>query len=563
MTDLYLTALREHQAGNLDLAEKIYREIIAAEPKNHDVLHLLSILLAQRKDFLNAHYFIERALAITPNSPTFHNSMGNILKNLNQHEGAISHYKTALQLQPDNASVHNNLGNVFYHMEKIDEAKEHYYEAIRLRPQYVDAYYNLSLVLIKQDSVSEASKNLRMILQIQPGHDKAHGSLAYLLQMQGEFDQAMHHYQKALEGNDDNVLSHHNLGVILTNKGRYYDAIPHFKKTLDLQPEHVEALSNLGSIFMLQRKAAEALPYFFLLARLTHDFDAYYNLGVIYIELSSFDEAVIYFEKALKILPNDFATNINLGVIHLQRRDFDKAESYYLQAHNLQPNNEEVSYILAAIGQKSEQSKAPAGYVKNLFDQYAPYFDKHLEMLGHEVPQLLFDAVQNVVGRKESDLMVLDLGCGTGMSGAKFKSSARRLIGIDLSEKMLEIAQSKNIYTDLRLGAIEDVVIGFSDLDVIIASDTLVYFGDLMDIFSKCHLALKDGGVFAFTVEESGKSYPYELQRSARFAHSGKYINEIATQNNFVILQSDKIVLRKHGDDLIEGRLFLLRKGHQ
>lgn len=559
----YFTAIREHQAENLDLAEKLYHDLLKDDPQNHEVLHLLGILLAQRQDFLNARYYIENALLYDPKSPTLHNSMGNVLKNLGLYEEAASHYATALQLQDGNATAHNNLGIVLYKLNRDMEAKEHYCEAIRLRPRYVDAYYNLSLILIKQKEWQEARKNLELVLQLNPEHVQARSSLACLLQILGDHELAMEHYLEVLKSSDDsNIVAHHNLGVILTNKGDHDGAIRHFKKVLDLQPEHIDALHNMGTIFLSQGKVAEALPYFLSLADLTKDFDVYYNLGVIYLDGGMADQAAVYFAKALGIRSNDFATNVNLGGIYLQRREFVQAEQCYVRALSMQPDNQEIAYILAAIQQHSQHLRAPTEYVKHLFDQYAPYFEKHLEHLGYEVPQLLFDAVaENLTEYVDSSVAILDLGCGTGMGGIRFRSLANSLIGVDVSEKMLEQARKKNIYTDLKLGNIEEVIQEFSGIDLVIAADTLVYFGCLDTVFEQVRRVLKAGGLFAFSVEELADDfYPYTLQRSARFAHTNKYLYELTAKHNFILLNTRRATLRSQDGQLVYGNIFVLKK---
>ena len=159
----------------------------------------------------------------------------------------------------------------------------------------------------------------------------------------------------------------------------------------------------------------------------------------------------------------------------------------------------------------------------------------------------------------DTSLRILDLGCGTGMCGTKFKPMAQELIGIDLSENMLELAQKKNIYTDLKNLPLEHAITIFSNIDIIIAAESLVYFGELKEIFTNCYNALKLGGIFAFTLENTNH-YPYILQRSARFAHSKEYIVKTARNNHFTILQANKIILRKHCNTNINGYIFVLQK---
>ena len=40
-------AVSRHQAGNLADAEKLYRQVLAAEPNNSDAIHLLGVLAHQ------------------------------------------------------------------------------------------------------------------------------------------------------------------------------------------------------------------------------------------------------------------------------------------------------------------------------------------------------------------------------------------------------------------------------------------------------------------------------------------------------------------------------------
>ena len=83
---------------------------------------------------------------------------------------------------------------------------------------------------------------------------------------------------------------------------------------------------------------------------------------------------------------------------------------------------------------------APAQYIRNLFDFYAPKFDKHLvEKLNYRNPKLFLEQVLKVTHRR--DLDVLDLGCGTGLCGLEFRSYARQMVGVDLSPEMVKLAE--------------------------------------------------------------------------------------------------------------------------
>ena len=559
--NVYTTALKEHQAGNLEAAKTLYFTSLKANPNNADVLHLLGMLFAQQQDFSKAQHYLDQALQFNSQSPTFLNSMGNVLKYLQRYEDAMQHYQKALLLQPNNPPLHNNIGNIFSLLGRLASAKEHYSKAIHLNPQYADAHYNLSLLLTKQNQQAKAKKHAEITIQLQPDHERAHAHLAHLLQLEGKLASAISHYRLALKINPRNISANHNLGVILTEQGNYATAITHFKTVLALQPEHTESLYNLGIIFLRQKNPRSALPYFLQLTKQKQDYSVYYNIGVIYMDLRQPTEAIFYFNSVLKTKPDDFATHVNLGSIYLHQQNYSAAEKHYNHSQLLQPNNQEIAYILAALQQKNYPSQAPAEYIEHLFDNYAPYFETHLQLLDYQVPQLLFTVVSNIIQTKKlgNSLRVLDLGCGTGMSGIKFKSLAQELIGIDLAKNMLQEANKKNIYTELRHVSIEQAITEYSAIDIIIAAESLVYFGDLTNIFTQCYLALKHQGIFAYTLEHT-KKYPYTLQRSARFAHAKKYVIATAQTCHFTVLHDSKIILRKHHDNVVYGHIFVLQK---
>jgi len=450
--------------------------------------------------------------------------MGNVLKSLGKLNKAIDYYQKALDLQPNYAVAHNNLGNTLLQQGKLKQASKHYQQAIQIQPNYADAHYNLAIILLKRNDITGATEYLNKTLQLQPDHTEAHNQMAQLLHQQGNFDKAIYHY----------------------------------KECLKLDPYNTTVFHNLGAIFLEQGEPAAALKYFLRLLQIAPNFDTYFNLGVIYMYLGRANDAIQYFQEALKKDPNHFASYSNLGSIYLKAGDYKNAARHYRQALKLHQNNREIAYILNAIDQRKIPKTAPKEYIQSLFDQYAAYFDKHLvEVLHYKVPELLYKSIEQVTEIKKHSWNILDLGCGTGLCGEKFRSLAKKLIGVDLSEKMVEVARQKNIYDELHVSDIHHALQKQHNLDLIIAGDTFVYIGDLAKTFSDCKNTLKKSGLFVFTVEKTSH-YPYKLQKSARFAHSEKYIEELAKQNNFKILRCDNVVLRKQKNKSVEGYLYVL-----
>jgi len=115
-------AVQHHQAGNLQAAEQIYRQILAVEPQHADALHLLGVVALQVGKPEVAVEHITRAITLRGNDVNFHNNLGQAYQALGRMPEAVACYRRVLELQPDNAVTFNNLGTVLRIQGKLNEA---------------------------------------------------------------------------------------------------------------------------------------------------------------------------------------------------------------------------------------------------------------------------------------------------------------------------------------------------------------------------------------------------------------------------------------------------------
>ena len=128
------------------------------------------------------------------------------------------------------------------------------------------------------------------------------------------------------------------------------------------------------------------------------------------------------------------------------------------------------------------------------------------------------------------DKSVLDLGCGFGEHCVEFvNKGAARVVGIDISEKMLEVAARENSrpeITYLHL-PIEDIEKIEGKFDVVISSLAFHYIEDFGGVVKKIHEKLNAGGEFIFSQENPlTTTYSGEIPRWTKDANDNKlYIN--------------------------------------
>ncbi len=99
---------------------------------------------------------------------------------------------------------------------------------------------------------------------------------------------------------------------------------------------------------------------------------------------------------------------------------------------------------------------------------------------------------------------VLDLGCGYGWHCRyAIEKGAASVLGIDLSEKMLDQARKINQPSGVEYlrCALEDYTYPTETYDIVISSLTLHYIEDLSALFTKVMQTLRIGGEFIFSME--------------------------------------------------------------
>jgi len=97
---------------------------------------------------------------------------------------------------------------------------------------------------------------------------------------------------------------------------------------------------------------------------------------------------------------------------------------------------------------------------------------------------------------------VLDLGCGYGENCAEFKRlGASRVVGIDISEKMLEVAKNENTEIEFIKTDMSDLSFIDGRFDIVFSSLAVHYIKDFDSFVAGVSRILADGGVFIFSQE--------------------------------------------------------------
>ena len=171
--------------------------------------------------------------------------------------------------------------------------------------------------------------------------------------------------------------------------------------------------------------------------------------------------------------------------------------------------------------------------------------------------------------------VVLDAGCGTGLVGEQFRNVSGTLIGVDLSQAIIDEAKTRRpgLYNRTVAGDVVKILNSMpSHLDLVIAADSFIYFGDLDPLFSSIRYALSQGSHAAFTLEgvdsEEGATleaanpgWRWRLTPSGRFAHRREYVVEALEERGMeVVAYKPMEGFRYENGKAVVGHLFVAKK---
>jgi tetratricopeptide (TPR) repeat protein/capsular polysaccharide biosynthesis protein len=353
-----------HQQGDLVKAVAAYRQAIALEPSFVQARHSLAVVLGEQGDY----------------------------------EAAIDYYKQVIALQPHATKAYNNLGCLFVEQGRIAEALQLYRQAMTIEPS-ATLYINWGKAIAAEDPVA-AITAYRRAVELEPDSLSACYNLGHALQQQGQQQAAIECFQRVFQQDGTHAAAHTSCGLAYMTLGQLDSALDHFRQALLPQQDYLDAFCDWANrqqatdeltlarkscgLFLqtllqsVERQAEKKLCAQWAeplqTPRPTNDSDhpdhsdtgqqvqqqlaqTYLHLANVLMQyggIKQYQQAEIYYQKALQICPQDLEIYLRLGACLSQQQRWNAASLLYHLALTLHPNTPQ---IYQKLGQLLEQQQ--------------------------------------------------------------------------------------------------------------------------------------------------------------------------------------------------------------
>ena len=285
-------AVQYFQQGDLPRATALLDQVLAAQPRNFDALHILGVIQAMQGKRAAAIELFRKALSLNKNHSFLQFNMAKALSESDQDAEALVHHKRATQLAPDHAEAWLNYGQSLLKLEHHQEAVGAFERATTINPLYAAAWSNLGLAWSKLGRTTDAFAALNRAIALQADLAQAHYNLGCMLDELQRGEEALASYDRALQFKPDYAEAWNNKGITLADLHRHAQALACYERAAALNPSYAQAWNN---------KAGSLLA------------------------LGQMDDAIVAYQQALAIQPDYADAQVNLGHLLLQKGDFPDA----------------------------------------------------------------------------------------------------------------------------------------------------------------------------------------------------------------------------------------------
>ena len=354
-------------------------KLIAIAPTNVEAYYLSGVSyleLGRSEEALDAFLVTTR---LNPNHLDAHHQIASLYEQQGDIDNLIEQYKTIIKLDPSEAGPLLRLGKLYLQRGDKDNALRLYEPGLEIEPNYPYVQYDLAVLFEEREENEKAIKHFGLANRYEDGHFDWHFRYAHMLDRYAETLEdyntyaamAVEEYNKTINLKDDYAPAYLHHGLITHRYKQIGDTLyrngqiaEDFKQVIALEPNNSDAYYHLGMIYIDLDQHQNAKELLLKTLQFNKEYKGIYlQLGLIAEREGDHDKAINHFEKELEVDPESVTAYQRLGDLYSSySADFGRAQETLEKALELQPNHvstllnyANTLYYLDQIGAATEQ----------------------------------------------------------------------------------------------------------------------------------------------------------------------------------------------------------------
>ena len=351
-----LAYVRRFNKDDHKIAQRLFGEAIELDPNYANAYVLLATTYYNEVNFgwtdtpakslEKAMELAKKAISLDEQNAGAYMVFANVYLNTGQFKKAEAAQEKALSLDPDNSYINALCGRVLFLMGKFKEAIGVIKKAMRIDPKPPSWYLqHLGLSYFYTGQNEEAIAGYRKWVSREPKNTEAHGLLGGAFVAAGQPEEAIAMFERALSLNpNDPVWYSCLLSVARLGAGQPEAAITMLREALSRDPKNAELLLWLSVALTSEGKYEEALSmvkkaisFKKMSPSFTPDADFYCFLGVPYLMMSQYEEAIAAGKKTISLWPEHVYGHILLTAAYNMSGGMEDARAEAAEVLKINP----------------------------------------------------------------------------------------------------------------------------------------------------------------------------------------------------------------------------------
>ena len=336
---IFGAAVSFHQAGRLEEAARLYRQIIGSDRRNYHALHYLGMIEAGRGNYEEANALLRRSLSIEPPNIQFMGNYATVLFQMADYNSALEIARRGLRLNQSDVQLLYVSAISSFKLSHLPESVDYFDRLLVLAPNHAVALNERGAVLAAMEDYDAARASFARAVAIEPKYAEAHLNAGNVFGVLKRSDEALAAYDRALALRPDLADAWTGRGNVLVELKQYDGARVAYDKALALKPDLFGAWLGRGGLFARTGQYGIALAAYNQALALNPDSaEAWLGCGNAYNELKQFDRASPAFDKALTLNPDLANAWLGRGNVFAAQVHYKSALDAYGKALSLQPD---------------------------------------------------------------------------------------------------------------------------------------------------------------------------------------------------------------------------------
>jgi len=224
-------------------------------------------------------------------------------------------------------------------------------EAVESDPEDAAAHYRLGEALLKTDDVAGAEPELKQALSMDPTLVGLNFDMGMLYIKKSRLMQAIPYFEKEREMVPDSVAILQNLAKAYVDTEQYDKAVPVYEHLIEMDPSNIEFYGSLAAVYKELDEPAKEMEVYQRMGDQDPSGMAFYNLGNLMFNKNEMQQAADAYTKAIAAAPDNAGAHYQLGMTYVNLAKFKEAVKELEKFVELKPKDPKAAEAKSMVAE--------------------------------------------------------------------------------------------------------------------------------------------------------------------------------------------------------------------